>query len=36
LMALGNIEVVLGLAQPAQPSVRAWLHRGASLLGGLG
>jgi hypothetical protein len=35
LMFFGNIEVVLGLAEPAQPGFRTWLHRRACLLGGL-
>jgi hypothetical protein len=26
LMFFGNIEVVLGLAEPAQPGFRTWLH----------
>lgn len=34
LMVLRNTKVGLGLAEPAKPSFRAWLHRRASLLGG--
>ena len=36
LVSFRNFEIVLGLAQPALPGFRAWLHRRASLLGGLG